>query len=333
MEANIQMNNLIAEFPNNLSQAMEIANQSSIQKPGNEIKNVVICGMGGSGIGGKIVAQWLVDDLNVPVGFCQGYSIPKYVNENTLVIASSYSGNTEETIMSVEAAIAKGAHVIGITSGGKLAEICKEKSFDYILVPGGNPPRTALAFSLVQLVNVFHQLGMCPAERLEELKKAKDLIVQNEESIKQEAKTIAASLKDKIPVVYATDSYEALAVRVRQQLNENSKKIGWSSALPEMNHNELVGWGGGDDRFGVVFLDSKDLIERNQKRLDISLNRLKDKTDTVIRVEAKGDSKIERTIYLNCIMDWVSLFLAEINNVDSIEIEIINYLKGSLAKI
>ncbi len=332
IESNKIMKGLIEEFPNNLTEAIEIAKNSAFRLPQNEILNIVICGMGGSGIGGKIVAQWLVDDLKVPVNFCQGYDLPNYVNKNTLVIASSYSGNTEETIISLEKAIATGAHIVAITSGGKLAEICRTNQYDHVIVPGGNPPRTALAYSLVQLVNIFVQLNMCPAIRLEEIAKGHDLIVADKENIQQEAKRIAEKLKDKIPVLYSSDAYEALAIRVRQQFNENAKRLSWAGAIPEMNHNELVGWGGGDNRFGVVFFDTKDLNAKNEQRLSISVERVKSKTDTVIVLEAKGMSKIEKTLYLNNVMDWVTFYHADLNGTDSIEIEIIDYLKDSLAK-
>ncbi len=333
MEPSILMKKLIEEFPNNLLEALSIAKKVTFKKPKNTIQNVVICGMGGSGIGGRIVAQWLEKDLTVPVNFCQDYHLPSYVNQNTLVIASSYSGNTEETLMSLETAIQKNAHIIAITSGGSLEALCKENGFDYVIVPGGNPPRTAMAFSLVQLVNIFNQIGMCPVERLTEIKKGHDLIVTELEGIIKQAQEIAAKLKDKIPVFYSPGSYEAMAIRARQQFNENSKKIGWAGAIPEMNHNELVGWSGGDNRFGVVFLNTKDLIKRNQKRLEITLDRLRTKTDTVINLEAKGNSKIEKTLYLNSILDWASLYTADLNNVDCVEIEIIDYLKDSLSKI
>ena len=333
MEPSILMKQLIEDFPANLLEALSIAEKQSFNRPEVEIKNIVICGMGGSGIGGKIVSQWLEKDLTVPVNFCQDYHLPSYVNENSLVIASSYSGNTEETLISLDTAIQKNAHIIAVTSGGSLEALCKEKGFDYVLVPGGNPPRTTLAFSLVQLVNIFHRLEMCPAERLTEIKKGHDLIVAEAENIKKTAMEVAEKLKDKIPVIYASGSYEALAIRVRQQFNENDKKLSWAGALPEMNHNELVGWGGGDNRFGVVFLNTKDLIERNQKRLEITLNSIGMKTDTVINLEAKGNSKIEKTLYLNSVLDWASLYIANLNNVDCIEVEIIDYLKDSLAKI
>ena len=165
------MKQLITEFPNNITEAIKIAANSNFSQPKNEIRNVVICGMGGSGIGGSIVSKWLEDELSIPIYVSKDYSLPNFVNENSLVIGSSYSGDTEETLSSVELAIKKGAHIIGITSGGKMQRICNENGFDVVIVPGGNPPRTALAYSLVQLINIFKCLGLIVPGRLKEMEK------------------------------------------------------------------------------------------------------------------------------------------------------------------
>jgi glucose/mannose-6-phosphate isomerase len=333
MEANNLMKQLITDFPSQLKEALEIAKSSTFHKSPKEIRNVIICGMGGSGIGGLIVSQWLFDDLKVPVGFCQDYDLPNYVDEHTLVIASSYSGNTEETLMSLEGAIAKGSKIVGITSGGKLAELCKKNGYDFVLVPGGNPPRASMGYSIVQLVNIFVQLNMCPAERLLEIQKGIDLIVANQTEIQKEAREIAKALEDKIPVFYASAAYAGLTVRARQQFNENSKKLALAHNLPEMNHNELLGWTGGDSRFGVLFLETNDLNIRNKKRVEITLSKIREKTETVIIAVAKGNSRIDKTIYLNNLIDWASYYIAEIKGIDSVEIDVIDFLKESLAKV
>ncbi len=333
MEANELMRSLIANFPNQLSEALEIAGKSNFKKSETEIRNVVICGMGGSGIGGLIVSQWLSADLQVPVDFCQDYDLPNYVNKHSLVIGSSYSGNTEETLMALEPAIQKGARIIGITSGGKLAELCQKNGYDYVLVPGGNPPRASMGYSIVQLVNIFTQLGMCSAQRMNEIQKGIDLINSEQDGIRAEAKELATALKDKITIFYSSGSHSGLTVRARQQFNENSKKLAHAHAIPEMNHNELLGWTGGDSRFAVLFFETHDLNVRNKRRVEITLETIRKKTDTVLISEAKGNSKIEKSIYLNNIIDWTSFYIAEMNNIDSVEIDIIDYLKESLAKV
>ncbi|NRA12105.1 MAG: SIS domain-containing protein, partial [Crocinitomicaceae bacterium] len=119
-----EMNRLISEFPNNFVEAKRIASKASFRTPKNEIHNIVICGMGGSGIGGNMVSKWLENELSVPVTVVKDYNLPAFVSKNSLVIGSSYSGNTEETLGAVEEAVAKGAHIIGVTSGGEMLELC-----------------------------------------------------------------------------------------------------------------------------------------------------------------------------------------------------------------
>lgn len=326
-----EMNQLISEFPNNFLEAKEIASKASFQTPKNEIHNIVICGMGGSGIGGNLVSKWLENDLSVPVTVVKDYSLPTFVSKNSLVIGSSYSGNTEETLSAVEEAVAKGAHIIGITSGGKMQELCLSNGFDAVVVPGGNPPRTALAFSIVQLVNIFVQLGMADAKRLDEIMAGQQLIVDQETEVKAEARKLAEYLTGKVGIFYGTSDYEPVLVRARQQFNENSKALGWHHVLPEMNHNELVGWGGGDERFAAVFFDTKGNHLRNDKRIEITKSKIKG-FSTVHSIQAKGESQIEQSIYIINIVDWASLYLAEMENTDPIDITVIDFLKSELSK-
>lgn len=326
------MNTLIAEFPDNITEALEIASNAKISTPKHEIRNVLICGMGGSGIGGRLVAKWVEDELSVPVTFAQDYGIPGYVSKHTLLIGSSYSGNTEETLSSIHQALEKGAQLIGITSGGKLLELCEENSYDVIVVPGGNPPRSALAYSLVQLLHIFAQLGMSSQIRLTEMAKARDLIVAEQDSIRSIARDMAQFIHGNVAIFYGTTDYEPVLVRARQQFNENGKNLGWSHVIPEMNHNELVGWGGGDDRFALVVLETEDVHPRNAKRLEITKATIANKTKNLMTVQSKGKSRIERSLYFINIVDWASLYITELNGVDPIDIKIIDYLKNELSK-
>ncbi len=330
----MKMEALVKAFPENISEALEIAKRATITPVSGEIQNIVICGMGGSGIGGRIVSGWLQSELKVPVYVCHDYKLPGFVSAKTLIIGSSYSGNTEETLSSVEEGIAKGARLIGICSGGKLQQLCESNHFDVVVVPGGNPPRAALAFSLVQLVNIFSQLGLASAVRLAEIEATKELIVSNESEIKRTAHELASFLKGNVGILYGTTAYEPMLIRARQQFNENSKSLCWHHVLPEMNHNELVGWGGGDQRFATVFFETGDIYFRNQRRLEITKEVISKKTDgKFMTVMAKGQNLIERTIYLINVVDWASLYLAELNNVDPIDIAVIDYLKTELENL
>lgn len=325
------MKQLIEAFPSNITEALEIAQNSTISGDYANISNVLICGMGGSGIGGSMVQTWLADELKVPVSIAKDYSIPNFVDENTLVIGSSYSGNTEETLVAIEEAQKKGAKIIGITSGGKMEALCQSNGYDYIKVPGGNPPRTALAYSLVQLLHIFATIGMSSADRLKEIAAGRDLIVAESETVHMKAKGLAEHLHQKVGVMYGTTAYEPVLVRARQQFNENSKYLNWTNPIPEMNHNELVGWGGGDRRFAPVFFMTQGNHPRNDKRIEITREKISEKT-SVFDIHAKGDSQIEQSLYLINIVDWSSFYLAALDDIDTIDIAVIDYLKGTLAK-
>lgn len=326
------MDKLISAFPQNIVDALEIAKNASFKKPTHEIQHVVICGMGGSGIGGKLVAQWVENEIRVPILFAQDYTLPHFVNQHTLVIGSSYSGNTEETLSTINEAHAKGAHIIGICSGGEVAAFCARNNYDCVKVPGGNPPRSAVAFSVIQIVNLFEKLGFIAPTSLQEIEVGRQLIIAEENSIKEEAKKLAAFLKDKVIVIYSASNYESVAVRARQQFNENGKLLCWHHVIPEMNHNELVGWGGGDNRFGALFLQTNDFNPRNEKRLEFSLDIIRKKTDFVYQLEAKGATQIQRSIYLIHMVDWASWYLSELKAVDAMDIIVIDSLKDTLSK-
>lgn len=326
------MDKLISAFPQNIVDALEIAKNASFKKPTHEIQHVVICGMGGSGIGGKLVAQWVENEIRVPILFAQDYTLPHFVNQHTLVIGSSYSGNTEETLSTINEAHAKGAHIIGICSGGEVASFCARNNYDCVKVPGGNPPRSAVAFSVIQIVNLFEKLGFIEPTSLQEIEAGRQLIIAEENNIKEEAKKLAAFLKDKVIVIYAASNYESVAVRARQQFNENGKLLCWHHVIPEMNHNELVGWGGGDNRFGALFLQTNDFNPRNEKRLEFSLDVIRKKTDFIYQLEAKGATQIQRSIYLIHLVDWASWYLSELKAVDAMDIIVIDSLKDTLSK-
>jgi glucose/mannose-6-phosphate isomerase len=330
---NLIMEKLIEAFTDNIFEAIEISKKVELQKPKNEILNILICGMGGSGIGGKLVSQWVQNEIKIPVSLCQDYSIPAFVNKNTLVICSSYSGNTEETLAAFHAAKAKNAHIVCITSGGEIQKLCIENNFDVIIVPGGNQPRAAIGYSLVQLLFIMTQLNLISDKSLKDIVTGSNTIIKNLQRNKEEGKKIAEFLFGKVGVIYTESAYESMGVRARQQLNENSKYLAWSLAIPEMNHNELVGWGGGSDNFAAIFFKTNDMNPRNAKRMELTKEILAKKTKSIYELEANGSSIIERALHLNSVMDWASYYLVELNKVDAYDIIVIDYLKDSLAKV
>jgi glucose/mannose-6-phosphate isomerase len=322
----------ISKFTTQLQEAYEIGLSSDLKKSNKNIKNVIICGLGGSGIGGKIVSQIAEGHSTIPILTHNSYSLPNFVNENTLVIASSYSGNTEETVSALEEALKRGSEIACITSGGKVGEIASENNLNHIIVPGGNPPRAMLTFSLTQLLFVCNHYGLINNEFKNELQASIALLDSEIESIKTDARRITDVVKDTTILAYTDSSFEGVGTRFKQQLNENSKTLGFSNVIPEMNHNELLGWTGGNDSFSVIFLRNHSDNKRNQVRMDISKEVISGKTKTVVEAFSRGESLIEKTFYLILLTDWISLYLADEYGVDSIEIAVIDRLKNELSK-
>lgn len=327
------MDKLIADFTANINEAIQIGANFNFKKPVKPVHNILFCGMGGSGFGGKLVAKWVENEINVPFTVVQDYTIPHYVNENTLVIGSSYSGNTEETLISVEAARQKGAQIVCISSGGSLTKFCSDYGFDCVMVPGGNPPRTALAFSMVQIATILVKLGFVNASILTDLENAGKLIQNDLTAIQKEARFLASFFFGKFTMIYTETKYEAIGIRARQQFNENGKVLCACHTIPEMNHNELVGWGTADDRYAALFMYTSDMNTRNRKRMDITAELISEKTKNIHKINAVGKSSVEQSVYLIHILDWASYYITELNGADVIEIRVIDHLKNELAKL
>lgn len=326
------MKELIENFAKQIEESVAIGKKATIIKPKIKILNVVISGLGGSGIGGNLVAELIFNKIKVPVTVYKDYHTPAYINANTLFIASSYSGNTEETINALNEAIKKKAQIAIISSGGKLIEIAKSKKYNHIIIPGGNPPRACLAYSSIQQLYVLNKLGLIDKSFEKQLLETVKLLQKEVKNIQKEAKKLADKLFNKIPILYATADNESIAIRFREQLNENSKMLAWHHVVPEMNHNELVGWRKKSDDWAVVYLRNKTDYSRNQSRIEINKKVIKKYAGSITEVWSKGTSKIERSFYLIHLTDWTSFYLSELNNVDIMDIVVINNLKNELAK-
>lgn len=328
------MDQLIARFPEQLTEAMSIGESASINAHDKEINKVYVAGLGGSGIGADFVAEFISDECSVPYTVGKGYQIPSYVDENTLAICSSYSGNTEETINSYNQIIKTGAKVVVISSGGKLIQEAITNGFDYIKVPDNWPsPRACLGYSIVQQLYVMNKLGFISDRFKSEIKASIDLVKFDVDDIQASAKKVADKIYDKIPVIYTTDRMESVAVRFRQQVNENAKMLCWHHVIPEMNHNELVGWTEKHPELAVVYFRNHDDFKRNQTRISINQEIIGKYCDTIIDIFSKGNSLIEKAFYLVHLGDWISWYLSVHKGADAIEVNVIDYLKSELAKV
>jgi glucose/mannose-6-phosphate isomerase len=326
------MKNLVASFSKQLRESVEIAKKAKLSPSANKITNVLVCGLGGSGIGGNIVSELVALEATVPFNVTKGYFIPAYVNEHSLVIISSYSGNTEETLQCFELALKKKAKIVCVSSGGKVAEIAKANNLDLILVPGGMPPRACIAYSLVQLIHILNFNGLTAKPNMGEIEDAIKLIDEEEQNIRLEAAAVSAALVGRLPVIYATTYFEGIAIRFRQQLNENSKILCWHHVIPEMNHNELVGWREKNETISVILFRDKNEYERNNVRIEINKSVISKYTPHITEIWSKGKSMIEKALYFIHLGDWISVDLAEKRGYDATEINVINDLKSELSK-
>ena len=328
------MDQLIARFMDQLDEAMEIGRNVKLKSTSDNIHHIYVAGLGGSGIGADFVASFISQECRVPYIVRKGYSVPSFVGPNTLAIASSYSGNTEETLISYEKIKDQGANIIAIASGGKIIDMAKADGFDYAQVPGNWPsPRACLGYSLTVQLWILQHMGFISDQCTNDLQSSIGLLRSESESIKTYAKEIAGQLHHKIPIIYVEDRMEPVAVRLRQQINENSKALCWHHVIPEMNHNELVGWTERNDNLAVIYLRNEDDYSRNALRMDINKDIISKYTDTIIDIRSKGNSMIERAMYLVHLGDWVSWYLSELRGKDALEVNVIDFLKGELGKV
>jgi glucose/mannose-6-phosphate isomerase len=328
------MDKMVARFPEQLEEALGIAQKITLKKHTAPLRSVFISGLGGSGIGGGFVQDFVRGICKLPVVVSKGYQAPAWINKNTLAICSSYSGNTEETLSTLEQLHHTGAKIVCIASGGKLIEIAKAKGYDYVQLPGGwSSPRACLGYSVVAQLGVFRAAKLIPGKVLSQVAGAQKLLKRDQTSIQKHARKIAGFLTGKTPVLYIADHMEAVAVRWRQQINENAKMLCWHHVIPEMNHNELVGWRDQRADVAVIWLRNHDDYSRTAIRTDINKEIVEHYTQTSIELYSKGKNLIEKALWLVHLGDWVSVYLAELRNVDPVEIKVIDFLKGELAKV
>lgn len=325
------MKTLVDGFTKQLQEALNIANSAVLTKK-NNIQNIVVTGLGGSGIGGTILSELIQGECPVPVIVNKDYFLPEFVSTNSLVIISSYSGNTEETISAMQQAIAKKAQIVCVTSGGKIQEMAKEHGYDTIVIPGGNPPRSCIGYSLVQLLKIVQFNDLVKTDLLKQVSNSITLLDNEKSAIQSEATAVAKTLFQKLPVLYSLGSCEGTVVRFRQQINENSKMLCWHHTLPEMNHNELVGWTERNESLAVVTFRTKFDYERTVKRYEVCKPLFEKYSASVTDIIAKGNSKTEQFFYLINIGDWISCYIADLKNIDAVEVNVITHLKNELAK-
>lgn len=288
------------------------------------IENIVFAGMGGSALAALFSQSW--PGYSIPFEICRQYHIPKYVSGKTLFIASSYSGNTEETLSALDEAEAKGAKIAAIASGGKLIEIAKAKSYPYLVLPqdAGNP-RYAVLYSYKALLTILTTAGLTDQSKLDELSGSAQFLkntiagwLPTVPTDKNPAKKLAEELAGKAVAIYAGPLMSPAAYKWKISFNENAKNLAWWNQLPEFDHNELSGWLSNPVQklYAVVDLRSSLEHERVQKRFNLTDRLLSGKRPAANVVQAQGDSLLQQLLWTVVYGDFTSLYLALLNNVN-----------------
>jgi len=343
------MYNILLNFPAQIREAIEIGKRIDVNTR-DGFRNIVYCGMGGSAISGDFVKNLLRDKIEVPFEVVRSYNLPGYVNDRTLVILVSYSGNTEETLSCFYDAIKRGAYIACISSNGKIEKEFhalndKGKALSFVKIPSGYPPRTAFGYLFVTLLYLLIKLGYAEKNLLDDLNVGLEHLEECSERFSVEnspnyAYELALSLMNRLPVIYGSaGGTDVIARRWTTQFSENSKILAYYNALPEMNHNEIVGWENLDSvlkNINVVFLKDEDDNPRVKLRQNITKSLLiKDNEplpNKIVEVVSKGANKLDRWLYLVYLGDFVSWYLAILYDTDPTPVEKIDMLKKSLAK-
>jgi len=307
------------------------------------VEQLVIVGMGGSAIGGALLQDLVADEIDLPINLVRGYALPRFVcGERTLVVACSYSGNTEETLSCFRQAVNRGTQVLAITTGGKLAALAERAgppviSFDY-----QSQPRAALGYAFILLLGAVHQLGLV-RDFADDVAEAADVMETWQAEIEpgvptgdNAAKQLAARTHGKLPVIYGAGFLGATANRWKTQFNENAKSWAFFEVLPELNHNAVVGLGIPDvvrEQSLVIVLRSALDAERIAERWDVTGELLEREGVAAAEVRGRGQSKLAQALSLIHFGDYVSYYAAVLNQVDPTPVETIAFLKDRLAEL
>jgi glucose/mannose-6-phosphate isomerase len=311
--------------------------ESAIMQDFDTSAGLVVAGMGGSAIGGALARAALSDHATRPIFVTRAYGLPPWTTPDTMVLCASYSGDTEETLACYESAGALGARRTVATTGGRLAEMARADGVPVIPLPGGFQPRAAVAYMTVAALEVAALCGAGPR-----LTSEIDVAASHTEQLVAEwgpdaaedslAKEVARGLFGTTPVIAGAGLTSPIAYRWKTQINENAKQPAFAHELPELDHNELVGWEGAQDvgRFSAVFLDDSDAHPRVKARMDLTEKAIVANAVASFRLETRGETTIERVISLVLLGDLVSIYLATLRGVDPGPVKVIDELKAAL---
>ena len=329
------------DFPEQCQQAWEKVLSFALPQEYVGINKVVILGMGGSAISGEIVRRLASVETRVPVWVHRDYSLPLFVDENTLVIASSYSGNTEETLTAFAESLKTPAKKLVLTTGGKLKDLAEKKGIPVFVIDYRAPPRAAFPHSFVPLVGIFQKLGLLTdkstdlSETLLMLNELSRDFVETTPLVSNPPKQLATKLWGRVAIIYAAGVLSAVAQRWKAQFNENSKTWAFFEFFPELNHNAVVGYAFPPEvkeRVIVLLLHSSLLYPRSLVRYEATAKLLAKAGVTYEFVEASGENALAQVMSLVLLGDYLSFYLAILNRIDPTPVDSINFIKEHLAR-
>ena len=304
-------------------------------KLSENLNNIIVCGMGGSAISGDLLADFLGNEIQIPIIVNRDYTLPEFANDKSIVIISSYSGNTEETLSCFDEAIEKKCKIIAISTSGQVKELAKQNKIPWVMLEKGFQPRYALGTSFFTLIRILQELKLIPSQD----KIVKEIIAVWKKSgteysnNKNEAIKYAEELIGFIPVIYSSEEFRSVAYRLKCQFNENSKLHAFHNTIPELNHNEIIGWETVlEKQFNakLLFILDEEYHPQVMRRFEITKDLIQKKGIEIIALKSNEKNVKVRIMDLIYLGDWITFYLAVLRGYDPSEIDYINYLKEHL---
>jgi len=329
----------IKDLPKQVRDAWAIAGKATIAPAYSDVRNITVAGMGGSAIGGDLAAALLADELKVPMSVHRDYGLPAYVGRDSLVIVSSYSGNTEETLSSFEEARKRGAKVLALTTGGKIAELARASNYPVVTFSYKAQPRAALGYSLGLVLGVLAKLGFA-RDLSDDIEAALSDLAKLEERVHEgartnDAKKMALELQGRIPFAYGAGVMGVMARRVKGQWNENAKNWSAFDVMSELNHNAVVGFEHppvAKEALTVLLLRSDRDNPRHKLRFEVTRELLDRARIPHKTLQFAGRNMLSEVLQMVLFTDYVSFYIALLNGADPSPVKSIDYLKDRLAK-
>jgi glucose/mannose-6-phosphate isomerase len=328
VDSGAQLDAVIA-IPDHLRDALWRVESAALEP--SRASGLIVCGMGGSAVGGELAAAAFGDRLALPLSTVREYELPPWTPPDRTVLCSSYSGETEETLACYAAAEAVGARRIVATTGGALAESARRDGVPVIGLPAGLEPRAAVAYMFTVAAEVATLSGVADGIRTEIDSSAAHL-EQARDGLAERAAELAAELDGTTPVIYGSDLTVPVAYRWKCELNENAKVPAFSNELPELDHNEIAGWAGATEGFSAVFLEDRDQHPRERQRFELTAGLIEPHAARLVRLETEGETRTERLLHAVMLGDLLSLHMAARRGVDPTPVEVLERLKDELGR-